>query len=98
LPDGLVLVVRLTPRGGRDAIDGIEHLADGRCVLKARVRVAASEGEANAALVKLLARELDVPSRDVALIAGATARIKRIKITGASSILVASLAKLVAIC
>jgi len=95
--DGVVLVVRLTPRGGRDAIDGIEHLADGRCVLKARVRVAASEGEANAALVKLLARELHVASRDVALIAGATARIKRIKITGASSILVASLAKLVAI-
>ena len=61
------------------------------------MRVAASEGEANAALVELLARELDVPSRDVALIAGATARIKRIKITGASSILVASLAKLVAI-
>jgi len=29
-PDGLVLTVRLTPRGGRDAIDGIERLADGR--------------------------------------------------------------------
>ena len=34
----MVLTVRLTPRGGRDAIDGIEMLADGRCVLKARVR------------------------------------------------------------
>jgi uncharacterized protein len=29
--------VRLTPKGGRDAIDGIERLADGRAVLKARV-------------------------------------------------------------
>jgi len=40
---GLVVVVRLTPKGGRDAIDRIEQLADGKCVLKARVRAAASE-------------------------------------------------------
>jgi len=88
--------VRLTPRGGRDAIDGIEQLADGQCVLKARVRAAASEGEANAALAKLLARELRVASRDIALIAGATARIKRIKIAGAPSSLSAVLEKLAA--
>ena len=45
--------VRLTPKGGRDAIDGIEELADGQCVLKARVRAAPSEGEANDALILL---------------------------------------------
>ncbi len=54
--DGITLAVRLTPKGGRDAIDGIETLADGRAVLKARVRAAASDGEANEALVRLLAR------------------------------------------
>ena len=42
---GVVLAVRLTPKGGRDAIDGIELLADGRSVLKVRVRAAPSEGE-----------------------------------------------------
>ena len=52
--------MRLTPKGGRDAIDGIEQLADGRAVLKVRVRAAASEGEANAALVKLVAKALGV--------------------------------------
>ena len=52
---GLSVVVRLTPRGGRDAIDGIEQRADGQCVLKARVRAAATEGEANDALIALLA-------------------------------------------
>jgi hypothetical protein len=72
-------------------------LADGRYVLKARVRVTASEGEANAALIRLLARELRIASRDVALIAGATARIKRLKIAGVSSSLVASFEKLAAI-
>ena len=56
--DGVTLAVRLTPKGGRDAIDGIEQLADGRSVLKVRVRAAASEGEANAALIKLIAKAL----------------------------------------
>ena len=56
--------------------------ADGQCVLKARVRAAPTEGEANDALVKLLARTLGVPPRDVSLMAGATARIKRLTIAG----------------
>jgi hypothetical protein len=33
---GLALRVRVTPRGGRDALEGVETLADGRAVLKAR--------------------------------------------------------------
>ena len=82
MPHGLAVLVRLTPRGGRDAIDGIEQRADGQCVLKARVRAAATEGEANAALMALLARVAQVPPRDVALVGGATARIKRLTITG----------------
>jgi uncharacterized protein YggU (UPF0235/DUF167 family) len=65
-------------------------------VLKARVRAAASDGEANAELVKLLARELRVASRDIVLIAGTTARIKRVKIAGAPSNLSAALEKLTA--
>ena len=93
----MVLTVRLTPRGGRDAIDGIEMLADGRCVLKARVRVPASEGEANAALIKLLARALGVAPRAVTLVAGDTSRIKRLTIAGEGQALAAALEKLVAI-
>jgi uncharacterized protein len=34
--DGVVVTVRLTPRGGRDAIEGIAQLADGRSAIKAR--------------------------------------------------------------
>jgi len=92
--DGLSLVVRLTPRGGRDAIDGIEQRSDGQVVLKARVRAAATEGEANAALMVLLARAASVPSRDVALVGGATARIKRLTITGHGPTLAAALEKI----
>jgi uncharacterized protein len=94
--DGVVIAVRLTPRGGRDAIDGIAQLADGRSVLKVRVRAAASEGEANAALVKLIARTLGVAARDVSLVAGAGARLKRVKINGTGALLAAALEKICA--
>lgn len=79
---GLVVTMRLTPKGGRDAIEGVERLADDRAVLKARVRAAPRDGEANTALVKLLAKTLSVPARDVSLVAGASARIKRLRIEG----------------
>ncbi|MFL6815791.1 MAG: DUF167 family protein [Bradyrhizobium sp.] len=97
VPGGVVLTVRLTPRGGRDAIDGIEALSDGRCVLKARVRVPASEGEANAELIRLIARALGVAPRDVALAGGATARIKRLTIAGEGAAIMAVLEKLATI-
>ncbi|MDF2972320.1 MAG: bifunctional methylenetetrahydrofolate dehydrogenase/methenyltetrahydrofolate cyclohydrolase [Microvirga sp.] len=43
-PEGLEVRVRVTPRGGRDAIDGIETLSDGRPVLKVRVRAVPEDG------------------------------------------------------
>jgi len=95
-PGGVSLAVRLTPKGGRDAIDGIETMSDNRAVLKIRVRAAPSEGEANAALIKLIARAVGVPPRDVSLVAGATARIKRLNISGDGPTLVAALEKITA--
>jgi uncharacterized protein len=80
--DGLVVTVRLTPKGGRDSIDGIARLSDGSTVLKARVAAAPTEGEANDALVRLLARKLGVAMRDVTLVGGPTSRIKRLLIKG----------------
>jgi hypothetical protein len=91
---GVGLTVRLTPKGGRDAIDGIETMADGRTVLKARVRAAPSDGDANDALVRLLADTLGVPRRDVAVTAGATARIKRLSVTGDAQKIIAALERM----
>jgi uncharacterized protein len=92
--DGLVVNVRLTPRGGRDLIEGIESLSDGRCVLKARVRAAATEGEANEALMRLLARAARVAPRAVRLVGGASARLKRVHIDGDSAAVAAALARI----
>ena len=90
---GIALSVRLTPKGGRDAIDGIETMADGRSVLKARVRAVPQDGEANDALCRLIAKSVGVPPRDVTIASGATARIKRLMISGDGPSLIAALEK-----
>jgi len=94
-PDGVFVDVRLTPRGGRDAIEGVACRADGRLVLKARVRAAPTEGAANAALCRLLADAVGVAPRQATLVAGAKAREKRVRISGDAARLVAALARLV---
>ena len=45
--EGISVALRVTPRGGRDDIDGLETLANGRTVIKIRVRAIAEGGEAN---------------------------------------------------
>jgi uncharacterized protein YggU (UPF0235/DUF167 family) len=94
LTDGVVLDVRLTPRGGRDAIEGVERRADGRIVLKARVRAAPFEGQANEALCRLLAHELAIAPRLVEIAAGEGARIKRLRVAGDPRMLEAALDRL----
>lgn len=87
--------VRLTPKAGRDQIDGVELLSDARPVLKVRVRAAPSEGEANAALVRLLATSLRLPASRIMVVAGASARLKRIRIEGDPTALSARMGTLV---
>ncbi|WP_441233094.1 DUF167 domain-containing protein [Bradyrhizobium sp. 930_D9_N1_4] len=79
---GISIALRVTPRGGRDDIDGIEQLADGRSVLKVRVRAIADGGEANKAVLVLLATALGVPKANVKLLSGATSRLKQIAVGG----------------
>jgi uncharacterized protein len=74
--NGLALSVRLTPKSARDALEGIERLADGRSVIKARVRAVPEAGAANEALLRLMAKSLDLPVRAIHLESGATSRVK----------------------
>ena len=76
------LAVRLTPRGGRDAIDGWASGADGRPYLKARVSAPPLEGEANAALTLLLAKALGLNKSSVRIAAGQTGRLKSVELDG----------------
>ena len=76
------LRVRLTPRGGADRVDAVETDEAGLPLVRARVRAAPADGQANAALEVLLARALGVPKSAVRVARGQTARIKTVEIDG----------------
>jgi uncharacterized protein (TIGR00251 family) len=80
--DGISVALRVTPRGGRDEIGGIETLANGRSVVKLRVRAIAEGGEANRAVTELLAKALGVPKARVKILSGVTSRLKQVAIDG----------------
>ncbi len=80
--DGLLLTVRLTPKGGRDHIEGMVADANGRFAIKARVSAPPVEGAANVALIKLLSRTLGVSKSKIRFVSGETARVKRLQIIG----------------
>jgi uncharacterized protein YggU (UPF0235/DUF167 family) len=79
---GISIALRVTPRGGRDEIDGTETLANGKSVLKLRVRAIAEGGEANRAVTELLAEVLGVPKRQVRIQSGVTSRLKQVAVDG----------------
>jgi uncharacterized protein (TIGR00251 family) len=78
--DHLLLAVRLTPNGGRDALEGVEMTADGQAHLKARVTAVPEKGRANKALVALLSKALKVPKTAISVVSGETARQKILRI------------------
>jgi len=67
--------IRLTPSAGVDRIDDV---VEG--TLRARVAARPVDGAANAALVRLLAGELGVRSRQVSIVRGATGRAKLVQV------------------
>jgi uncharacterized protein (TIGR00251 family) len=85
--EGISIALRVTPRGGRDDIDGIETLANGRSVVKVRVRAIAEGGEANRAVTELLAKALGVPKARVKILSGVTSRLKQVAVDGDPRIL-----------
>ena len=81
-PDGIALAVRVTPRASRDilAAGTADHFA-------ARLAAPPVDGAANEALIALVARTFGVPKRAVALVAGDSARLKRLQISGDAALL-----------
>jgi uncharacterized protein len=93
---GISVALRVTPRGGRDDIDGVETLANGRTVVKVRVRAIADGGEANRAVMELLAKAMGVPKAKVRILSGTTSRLKQIAVDGDPAKLGETLRKLTA--
>jgi uncharacterized protein YggU (UPF0235/DUF167 family) len=78
------LPVRLTPGAAADRIDGWDVDVEGRPVLRVRVRARPVEGEANEALVKLIAGSLGVRKSNVAIQRGGQSRTKILEVAGLS--------------
>jgi len=74
------VTVRVTPRGGRDAIDGWRDT-----VLAVRVAAAPADGAANQAVVRLVAKAARVPASRVRLVSGARGRMKTLEVEGLST-------------
>jgi uncharacterized protein (TIGR00251 family) len=89
--DHIVLRVRVTPKSGRDAVEGVAETRDGSA-LQVRVRAAPEDGAANAALENLIARWLDVPRTSLSLQKGTRSRVKTIAIGGSPAELEARMA------
>lgn len=73
-----IIAVRVTPRSAKPGIGGWREGADGREELEVRVAAAPTHGEANAAVIKLLAKELGVSKGAIEIFSGETSRHKRI--------------------
>lgn len=88
---GVRFTVRLTPKGGRDRIEGWRAAADGKLHLKVRVSAPPEAGKANRALISLLAKTLDVAKSRIAIVGGETARLKQVDAEGSPDYLRAKL-------
>jgi uncharacterized protein (TIGR00251 family) len=75
---GATLRVRVSPRASRDEVAGER---DGALVV--RLTAPPVEGQANAALVRFLARQLGVPASTMSITRGAKGRDKVLLVAGA---------------
>src|SRR5262245_19176307 len=80
--DGARLRLRVQPRARRNRVDGLVPEADGGVALKVAVTEAPEEGRANAAVIALLAKALNLPKSAFAVVAGAADRRKIIHLQG----------------
>lgn len=77
MADGCAIEIKVTPRASRLAI---EPARDGRLLV--RVTAAPADGEANAAVFKLLAKSLKLPKTSMEITSGTTAREKTVAVHG----------------
>jgi uncharacterized protein len=75
--DGLLLDVLVAPRASRNRVVAIH---DNR--LKIQLTAPPVEGQANEALVRFLAEELDVAKAQLSIVGGASSRRKTVRIAG----------------
>jgi len=79
---GVNLAVRVAPQAARDRVLGLAPEAGGGVALKLAVHAPPEDGQANAALLRLLAAHFGLRKSDLSLAAGASGRRKLVHIAG----------------
>jgi hypothetical protein len=92
------LRVHVQPKAGRQGVRGLRREADGGLSVRVAVTAPAEDGKANAALLHLLARALDVPPSRLDIVAGAGARSKTVAIKGDTAAVVVALERWLSTC
>lgn len=88
------IAVRVTPKAARDEIGPPIDDERGRPLLQVRVRAKPSEGEANAAVEKLIAAKLGLARASVRVVQGGKSRIKQVELGDLSAEAAAKLQEL----
>ena len=73
-----LLAIRVTTRSAKPGIGGWRAGADGREELEVRVAEAPTDGAANMAVVRQLARALGISRSEVTIVSGQASRHKRV--------------------
>ena len=71
--------VRVIPRSSRNMLEWQEEEGGS---IRARLTAPPVDGAANAALIEMLSKQLNLPRRNIEIIRGTTGRQKTIEITG----------------
>jgi uncharacterized protein (TIGR00251 family) len=79
-PDGVVIDVKVIPRAGRSRLAGTRDQA-----ILIRLSAAPVDGAANTELIDFLARLLEIPKRQIAIVSGEKSRTKRLRVTGVTA-------------
>lgn len=88
---GLDVRLRVTPKASRDAIGEVVADGQGKGAIKIAVTAVPEKGNANAAVIKFLARTWRLRKSDMDIVQGATDRNKTLRIVGDGEELVSRL-------
>ena len=72
----LTIVVRVIPRASKSELVG---MVEGQ--LKIKIAAPPVDGAANAELIKVLSRYFDIAKRDIELVSGEAARVKKVRLS-----------------
>lgn len=97
---GIVLVVRVSPNASKEGIGGLWQGADAgnravEMALQVKVRAQPQDGQANKAVIAVIAKALGVPRSSLSIISGPKDRLKQVLIEGEPSILEPAIRELI---